>query len=108
MRKRSKSWLSALCLGALFVFFTQLMFCFADHSGLVSCFDCEHTEHHDTSTPEKIPQSDCYLDDLNDVMIVEDLVTLPVYFDLVGMAFGIDAFASQGPVREIDYPPRLS
>jgi hypothetical protein len=108
MRKWRKSWLSTLCVGTLFVFFTHLMFLFADQSGLVPCFDCEHTAHHDTSAPEKVPQSDCYLVHLNDEMIIEDLVTLPVHSYMVGMAISIDAFASQGPVREIDHPPQLS
>jgi hypothetical protein len=49
-----------------------------------------------------------YLVHLNDEMIIEDLVTLPVHSYMVGMAFSIDAFASQGPVREIDHPPQLS
>jgi hypothetical protein len=57
---------------------------------------------------KKVPQSDCYLVHLNDEMIIEDLVTLPVHSYMVGMAFSIDAFASQGPVREIDHPPQLS
>jgi hypothetical protein len=105
-----KNRLLALCLGTVLVFFAQSTFCFAKHAGLARCGI--HTEQHqnsgDSGQQSQNPQSECCPMHSHTAVVPIDAVTVPIGDVLTDLVLGSDSTLPDSPVREIDYPPRLS
>lgn len=105
-----KNQLLALCLGTVFVFFAQSMFCFVKHAGLVRCGI--HTEQHqnpgDSSQQSQSPQSECCPMHSHAAVLAIDAVGVSIGDVLTDLVLKSDTTVPDSPVREIDYPPQLS
>jgi len=102
-----KNRLLALCVGTVFVFFAQSMFCFAEHTCLIQC-GAEVEQHESTGTSEQQSNPHCCHTHSHGAMIIAYAVGVPVGDLLGNICVKPEVNAPDGPVREIDHPPQLS
>lgn len=105
-----KSWLAVLCLSTAIFFFAQMMLCFAEDAGIVSCVQAvsQNDDGSNPATSGQVPMTHgCYC--ASHVSLFAAASASP--FDctaLTGTFFDRDDFAPEGPIRKIDHPPQLS
>ena len=54
MKIGRQNWIAFLCISTALAFFGQMMLCFADRAGIVTCCDSNHSEHRHDPSPSDI------------------------------------------------------
>ena len=101
-----KNRLLALGVGTILAFLAQLMFCLAEHTGLIECA-ADVEEHQSANSSEQQSHALCCATHSHAVIAAGAVGATAGA--VVGKIFlRPEATAPDGPVRDIDYPPQLS
>jgi len=109
MTSMRKSWLIALCLGTVAMFFSHIMLSAADEAGLLPCAQIASQNDRGASpmTSSELPSAHCCGCSSDVSFLSSDLPAFHRNIQCVTF-FARNDSAPEAPVYEIEYPPQLS